>query len=705
MPRTCTGICSSGILAAIRKGFSILALIIGSIGTPRISSALAIAAGRCGSHFDNDPFYGFVTTSSEALQQVRYALGLLEIPSEIAPFLTVKNELSTELSFELPHDLLFVEVPARRNVDFDGFHLNIRAVAHYFQDRPRLADALARFWGPDAARHRGAFLAHEPAFESADEYERRLLTQASAVNLTDDEIVLDFRKLHALLGNRLVIMTPILDASAPDGVKSFNSELIAVLESAAGQLGVPVLNPTAAFAEFVQEHARIESKEDERNWWAALDGYLADVIRRQFLEPASRRKPRPPTPPSESPQSAPLRGGLLVRWLSRRYERLPQNGGNVAQREKAQSTETFAEAVGSAAWEGNWQYVLDSALQSPDLLFEDPQLVEWAASAAWYLGDKDTALDLWRRRVECGSVSAHRLAEAVELALQCQDLESVRNWSRAAVQQEPQIAAVVLRALDVYGQRDAILEVVDILISQGSNVLALVDPLPPELKQVAVDRALARGAVDFTHPAGEAIVRQWLAQLAAVDQGEDRLEAVRGAVLRFDVLGPSHPAYQSAQQSLLRALLVQFRSIQSQASPDEVEALLQEARHIDPHNMDAMLELARLAARRGDKLCAAQLREELACVDTRPTTQIAAIHHWLAVNEVGAAARALQRALRLLGNTEMLVHPRERTCIFLEQEIAKRRRAGDLDLVEELKRYQAELCWHEGAARDASDNS
>jgi tetratricopeptide (TPR) repeat protein len=678
-----------------------LALIVGSIGTPRVSSALSIAAGRSGSYFDNNPFYGFVTTSAEALQQVRYALGLLEIPSEIAPFVSVKNELSAELSFELPHDLLIVEVAARRNISFDGFHLNLRALTYYFQDRPRLADAIARFWGGDAARHRSAFLAREPAFESADEYEKRLLTRATGAILTDDEIVLDLRRLHALVGNRLVITTPILDDSAPESLKSHNSEIIAVLESAAGQLGVPVLNPSAAFEAFVHEHARSESKEDERHWWAAFDGYLADVIRRQFLEPVSRMKASLPTPSPSSPQSAAPRG-VLTRWLSRRYS--SQMSAVAAQREHAGSAEMLVHAIGSAAWEGNWQYVLDSARDAPELILKDPQLLESAAAAAWYLGDKDTALDLWHRRLEHGTVNAHRLAEAVELALQCQDAESVSNWSRAAVAQEPQSASVLLRVLAVYDQRDAILDVIDVLISQGSNVLAAVDPLPTELKQAAVDRAAARGAVDFDHPGGAAILRQWLAELAA-HQSEGRLDAVREGVSRFEILGPSHPAYQSAQQSLLRALLARSRSIESEASPEEAEALLQEARRVDPLNATAILWLARLWVRRGDSVQAAQLVEELACIDQQPQPQIAAINHWLAASDAGAAARALQRALRVLGDAETLALPRQRTCTFLEREIEKRQRAGDLDVVEDLKRYHRELCRHDGGEREASGRS
>jgi hypothetical protein len=690
--------------SAGRKGFSILPLIVGSIGTPRISSALAIAAGRTGGYFDNNPFYGFVTTSAEALQQVRYALGLLEIPSEIAPFLSVKTELSTELSFELPHDLLIVEVPARRDIDFEGFHLNMRAISYYFQDRPRLAEALARFWGAEAARHRSAFLAHEPAFESADEYEKRLLTGATGAILTDDEIVLDLRRLHALVGNRLVIMTPILDDGAPESVKSQNSTLIAALESAAGQLGVPVFNPTAAFAEFVQEHARSDSKEDERHWWAAFDGYLADVIRRQFLEPVSRMKARLPTAPLESPQSAAPHSGFLVRWLSRKTERRSQIRGTGGRREERQSSETYALAVESAAWEGNWQYVLDSAREAPDLILGDPQLLESAAAAAWYLGHKDAALNLWHRRLEHGTVSAHRLAEAVELALQCQDSAAVSNWSRVAVAQEPQTASVVLRVLAVYDQRDAILDAIDVLISQGSNVLVAVDPLPSELKQVAVNRAAAHGAVDFNDPAGATILQQWLAELTA-HQVAGRIEAVRETASRFDILGPSHPAYQSAQRSLVRALLGRSRSIESQASPDEVEAPLQEARRVDPLNKDVILALARLSLRRGDNLRAAQLIEELACFDEQPPSQIAAINHWLSAGEVGAAACALQRALRLLGNAETLALPRQRTCTFLAREIEKRQRAGDLDVVEDLKRYQRELCRHDEGAREATGSS
>src|SRR5262249_5513783 len=157
-------------------------------------------------------------------------------------------------------------------------------------------------------------------------------------------------------------------------------------------------------------------KEDMRHWWAVFDAHIADWLRRDFLEPLKERSF--PTRQQQNPEPrampAPSKRGILRR-LRRRSISQTELRSDLAEEGQDAPSQSLTVAVENAAWEGNWQFVFDAGRELGDLASSELLVIEAVASAAWYLGHKSTALEIWSLRIQQGSLRAHRFLEAAEL--------------------------------------------------------------------------------------------------------------------------------------------------------------------------------------------------------------------------------------------------------------------------------------------------
>jgi hypothetical protein len=654
-----------------------------------------MAAGRSAGFFDNSPFYGTAVSSSEILQQLRYALGFLEIPWELEPLLTGYRELAANLTFELPHDLLFVEITGRRVLSIDGVVLQPNSVGFYFAERASLGEGLTRFWGPDARQNRLKYLSQDPAFDDATAEERRLLTEAQTDVLTDDDIAVDLRRMHALVGNRLVVVSPAIDESAPETVKKAAAEMIAALRIACGQLGLPLFDPTAALAEFRAEHGFGASSADAPLLVAAFESYLAGVLAREYLLPLKQSDLYVPRPPStgDDPRSA---EGVLSRMIRRLFrsaaapEAAPQPGADRA--DQPDDLAAALEETRRAAWYGEWRSVAARAQTILGHAKDDPVLCERAATAFWYAGDKEAALRLWRRAVSRPPAPL-RLVEAAELAFQAGSADLGVEWCCAAAPQSPDAAVAALRTLDAHARADALPPLLDRIAGIDGMLSTVIPRLPATggLRPAVIEFALLRGLIDPEAPTAKTLVQQWLNTLAQ-DFRDGRLDAMRGAMIRFDALPDGNAFRQSARQYLTRALIKALRENAETRLPSETESLAREILAINPFHSEATLTLARVFDQRGDRASASQLLDELSCAHPAAVAiQFAAITQWLAWGDIEAASVAYERCRAACGSSEDLAELRKRLFAGIEREERAARAARQGARADEMRRLLAAL--------------
>jgi hypothetical protein len=657
-----------------------------------------MAAGRSAAYFDNSPFYGIASTSAEILQQLRYALGFLEIPFELEPLLTGYRDLAPNLTFELAHDLIFVEITGRRVLSFDGIVLQPSSMGFYFAERSSLGEALTRFWGADSLQSRLKYLAQDPAFEDATAEERRLLTEARTDVLTDDDITIDLRRMHALVGNRLVIVTPAIDESAPETVRKAAAEMIAALRSAGGQLGLQVFDPTGPLADFRAEHGFGNSTADAPLLAAAFESYLAGVLVEDFLTPlrqagflADAVRPAEPEP------SLPA-GGLLadvkrlfLRWATGRSAE-PVAEPRPREPDAEPATADILIETRRAAWRGDWRLV--AALAGPECDNDNPD-VDFrltVATAFWYSGDKKAALALWQKTMS-SAIEPLRAVEAAELAFQSDRPDLGLTWCCAAAERSPAAAVAALRLLDAHGRHDEVQPLLDRIAAQEGVLPALAPQLPAtgKLRTAVVEYALLNGRIDPETPLAKALIQQWLNVLGQ-NFREGRLDDMRRTMARFEPLPPDHPVRQSANQYLTRALIRKLREPDATRTPAELESCAREILTINPGHPEATMTLARVLDLRGERGEALAVLEELTRAHPAVVAiQFGAITQWLAWGEVEAAAAAYRRCQAACGSFEATAELKKRLCAGIEREERTARAASLFARAEDMRRILSEL--------------
>jgi hypothetical protein len=620
-------------------------LTVGSIGSSRIARVLRIAANRSAWFLDNSPFYGYAASSAEALQIARYALDLIEIPEDYAPLMAQDGTLATEAPLELDHDIIFLEIVSRKSISLDQFQISPTLLSSTFADRPILAESLRRYWGPDELRLRRDFLRASGAYEEAGEDEQYLIRHARTAILSDDEILLDLRQIHALIGNRLVIVAPA--STTPNDDAAADPELTLTLRLAAGQLGLRLFDPAGAFADCRADYAELLAEGDTTAFLAAFEALYAERLRQEFLAPIRQARlleleaqatpiARRPTPFGGFP--AFFRRAALGRDDSARSDTIEV----VTQQQQRHAGREIAM---TAAMMGDWRQTLQAARQAIDLGDEDEALLEEAATAAWYLGETSLALATWQARLRKGEIAAVRLLEAAELAFQAGRASLALDWCLAAAPTDPLVARAALWMAIVHDAGDRILDLLQILKDRQVPLLPVAARLPKgsELRDRLTEFAIHTGELALSDPVAQPIVRAWLDRLRA-HQAAHRLDAVRELAGRFSALPEDFSGRVAARRALVLTLGKELRLRMAAQNPD-TEALVAEILSLEPRHTDALSSLVRTLESRGEVRQAAQVLESLSTdVPDARRVQAEVIRLWMSSDDLDAALASLVRA-------------------------------------------------------------
>jgi tetratricopeptide (TPR) repeat protein len=260
------------------------------IGTCRIHTPLKRASGRYPIEVDIRRNYGFVHTSDEALQLVRFLQGEKQFQPEVAPLVARDGDLAKhEREHWAPSDLHIVEISSAKKIVSGADSVQSNYLSHHFADFFASAKRARTFWALVKKGHRHNlidFLHGEETFRLLSREDRELLANLRTEPQSFKSIKSDMAEIAERLGSdKLLFVTHVNAATADGELIAMRDRLIRWVKMAADQLGVPVFDPTPAMRDFGQEQAMESGGLDLTHYTPAFYDRVYEEIHRAHVLP------------------------------------------------------------------------------------------------------------------------------------------------------------------------------------------------------------------------------------------------------------------------------------------------------------------------------------------------------------------------------------------------------------------------------------
>lgn len=235
-------------------------LIICPIGTCRIHQPVRISTQHYPIVFEHGRNYGYVHTSTEALQQLRFMNGEKKFPDDVQPLIFRPGTSASFISTpHTPADIYLVEISSNKLHTVDGQPIQCNYTYRYFSDFFANSERTKLFWsmaGDDQIANRRKILEDMPVFQRLSLDDRDLLARVQRRALSDDEIVRDMEEITQLVGRDKLVFITHVNACTPDNaVIARRNALIRLVRETAKHLEVTCYDPTPLMRRLGQVNA------------------------------------------------------------------------------------------------------------------------------------------------------------------------------------------------------------------------------------------------------------------------------------------------------------------------------------------------------------------------------------------------------------------------------------------------------------------
>lgn len=260
-------------------------------GTCRVHKPLKIGHKARKISVKNKRNYGYVQTTPEIIQQIRYVFDGTPVPDAVRPYVFADDYVETTPEPQAKdHDLTFIEVSSVKNqIVFDRpIQLNFlkNGFKTFFADLTRAR----RYWSlakPDTLSERAAWLAELPEYRALSPEGQQVLANVWVKMMTKDDIAADLRRLSELLVPERTIIVSHVDALGADGQKlPARSQLIGWLTELAPLHGFSFYNPTPLVEQYGQEVAMENGGADTTHYTEHFEHILFEDLYNKFIKPS-----------------------------------------------------------------------------------------------------------------------------------------------------------------------------------------------------------------------------------------------------------------------------------------------------------------------------------------------------------------------------------------------------------------------------------
>ena len=237
-----------------------ISLVIAPVGTCRIHTPLRNGSTKYPIKLQLARNYGFVHTSTEALQQLQFMLQDRAVPKEIQT-LSFRPGVETDYCAKPPvtADLYIVELSSKKCFSVDGYPVQFNYMARFFGDFFADRQRGRQFWSMssvDQLVSRRTWLETEAVFRRMAPNDRELLARVLRREQTDEELELEMGQIAELVGKDKLVFVTHVDAMAPDNTLiGQRHQLILSVRRIAARLGVACYDPTPLMTEIGQANA------------------------------------------------------------------------------------------------------------------------------------------------------------------------------------------------------------------------------------------------------------------------------------------------------------------------------------------------------------------------------------------------------------------------------------------------------------------
>ncbi len=264
--------------------------VITPIGTCRIHTPLRRAAGRYPMQVEQRRNYGFVHSSAEALQLLRFLQGEKQFDPRVAPLVARDANLQQyESESWEPSNLHLVEISSAKRISSGDDIVQSNYLSHYYADFFASADRGRTFWSLIKKAHRKElldYLGRQASYRLLSRDDRELLISLRMEPQSFKAIKSDMAEIAERLGSGRLLFVTHVNAAGPDGEPiPARDRLIRWVKMAAEQLGVPVFDPTAAMVDFGQDKALESGGLDLTHYTPAFYDRVYDEIHSAHVVP------------------------------------------------------------------------------------------------------------------------------------------------------------------------------------------------------------------------------------------------------------------------------------------------------------------------------------------------------------------------------------------------------------------------------------
>jgi len=219
--------------------------------------------------------YGFTHTSSEALQQIRFILGMEDIPEKVQPFIFRPSIQYTNADVHNPSDFYIVEISSQKKIMAYGYCLQINYLTRHFYDFFSKPERARIYWSLATKGNQQrleAYLKEEPCYVGMTDDDRELLRSIHVEQMDEQAIEQDMNEIVQLLGrDRVMFMTHVNVLTRAGAIIQSRSRLIKNVEAIASKLSIPCINPTHLMEKWGQKRS-LERNGDDLTHYTDLFG-------------------------------------------------------------------------------------------------------------------------------------------------------------------------------------------------------------------------------------------------------------------------------------------------------------------------------------------------------------------------------------------------------------------------------------------------
>ncbi|MFD1559983.1 tetratricopeptide repeat protein [Paraburkholderia silviterrae] len=554
---------------------------IAPIGTCRIHTPLRRGAGRYPIRPALARNYGYVHTSSEALQQLQFMLGEKDIPADVRT-LTFRPILPENLDANswTGAEFYLVEISSRKLFSVDDHPIQMNYMMRHFGDffadkkRSRMFMSMAT---PGRLDERRQWLEQDFAFQRLSPVDRDLLARILRRDLKDAEIMAEMEQIADLVGRDKLAFVTHVNADMPDSMPVVQRRaLINAVRTIAKRMNVPCYDPSLLMRKLGQANALENGGLDLAHYTDLFSDQLCEAWYTEFVVPRVDASDIPSPQKVDSLQHEDTAESLEAAWNAGRVLEVSQRLRGILRH--GEGSRQHRLLLGRVQYElGDYEQAavqFESLGTEPELdekanlllthcyfetgryeqaarlaaaLIADereaPVVLRICAESAGKLGDTPTALATWKRlfRVSTDTADTSVAATAVIGLLDASgDAEGAVQWANEVREtlptHAPSFSALWDRALAA-SDREALLELARELVDMcEADVLAVAQrtaergfALPAALLSATqgLTRSKGKAAVDWIASCATAWLDEGTAALAAGDlmQAADKIQA------------------------------------------------------------------------------------------------------------------------------------------------------------------------------------